>query len=143
MPRRGDEAMTTDVKTGPETSITALVGDIITGFQDLVKQQLNLFRVDIQNDLRKAKEFTLAVSVGLGLALTGVGLLCVMLPLLLYWALPEMPLWVSYGIVGLVFAVLGASLVYGGLNKFESINPMQGPSVESLKENARWTTNPK
>lgn len=135
--------MATEVKTGPETSVTALVGDIITGFQDLVKQQFTLFRVDIQNDLRRAKEFSLAVSLGLGLAVTGVGLLCVMIPELLEWDLPEMPLWVPYGIVGLVFAVLGASLVYAGLKKFESLNPMQGPSVEALKENARWTTNPK
>jgi uncharacterized membrane protein YqjE len=135
--------MTTDAKTGQQTSITALAGDVLTGFQDLVKQQLTLFRVDLQNDLRHAKEFSFAVSAGLGLALTGVVLLCVMLPLLLDWALPEMPLWVAYGIVGLVFAVLGASLVYGGLNKFESINPMQGPSVEALKENVKWTTNPK
>jgi uncharacterized membrane protein YqjE len=135
--------MATDVKNVPEASLTALVGDIITGFQDLVKQHLELFRVELQADLRKAKEFTLAESLGFTLALTGAALLCVMLPLLLHWALPEMPLWVSYGIVGLLFAVAGAVLVYAGLHKFEAINLVHGPSAEALKENAQWLTNPK
>lgn len=135
--------MATDVKNVREASLTTLVGDIITGFQDLVKQQLALFRVELQADLRRVKVFSLSLSLGLTLVLTGVGLLCVMLPKLLYWALPEIPLWVSYGIVGLIFAVVGAALVYAGLHKFEAINPVHGPSVEALKENAQWLTNPK
>ena len=52
-------------------------------------------------------------------------------------------LWASYGIVGGALAVLGAVLVLIGIQRFQSFNPLPDQSVEAIKENVRWMTNPK
>jgi len=41
------------------------------------------------------------------------------------------------------FALLGAVLAAVGVQRFRSINPLPDQSVEEIKENVRWMTNPK
>jgi hypothetical protein len=83
------------------------------------------------------------LAAGIGITLLGSGLLVLMLPLLLNWAAPELPLWACFGIVGGCLAAVGGVLVYAGVKKFESFNPLSDKSIEAFKENLKWTTTPK
>jgi Putative Actinobacterial Holin-X, holin superfamily III len=132
-----------DVQSPPERSITTLVGGIIADAQQLIQQQFTMFRQEIRNDFRKTKETALSLAVGVSISLAGSVLLLLMLPLLLHWAAPELPLWACFGIVGAVLAALGGVLVYAGVKKFQSFNPLPDQSVEAFEENLQWTTNPK
>jgi hypothetical protein len=135
--------MANDVRTGTEPSVTALVTGIINDAQELIKQQLALVRTEIRDDLRKTKEASLSLAIGLGVAALGVLLLAFMLVHLLWWAAPQVTLWGWFGIVGGVLAIVGASLIYAGSKKFETFNPLPDQSAQALKENVQWLTNRK
>jgi len=121
-----------------EPSVTAMVQGIIDDAQELIRQQLALFKAEIKEDVRKAKEALISFAFGLLMVIPGCILLLIMLPQLVNWLVPELPMWVCYGIVGGVLAVLGGALVYLGVRKLESAMPEQ--SMAALKENVQWTT---
>jgi hypothetical protein len=139
-PVRG--VITDEGQSAPERSVTTLVSGIIADAQHLIQQQLAMFRQEIRDDLRKSRDAALALAVGIGITLVGSVLLLLMLPLLLHWAAPELPLWACFGIVGGVLTALGGILVYAGVKKFESFNPLSEKSIEAFKENLKWTTSP-
>lgn len=135
--------MATDLKTGSEASMTQLVSGIITDTQELIKQQIALLRHEVKEDFRKTKEASFSMVWGVGIALVGTVLLCLMLVHWLSWSGLELPLWACYGIVGAPIAVLGISLFFAGIHKFKSFNPLPDESVQAFKENLQWITNPK
>src|ERR1700730_10262757 len=108
-----------DDPSPPDRSVTTLVSGIIADAQHLIQQQLAMFRQEIRDDLRKSRDAALAMGVGIGITLIGSALLLIMLPLLLHWAAPELPLWACFGIVGGVLTAVGGILVYVGVKKFE------------------------
>ena len=133
--------MDSDLLSPPEPNFTALLRGIVGDAQDLIRQQLVLFRQEVRDDLQKTRDAALALAVGVGVALVGGVLLLIMLPLLLNWLIPELPLWACFGLVGALFAALGATLVYAGVRRFKSIKVDQ--SAAALKENFRWTIHPR
>jgi hypothetical protein len=135
--------MANDLHTGHEPTMTGLVSGIINDAQDLLKQQLALFKQEIKEDVRKIKEAALALSVGIGILVVGGLLWCLMLVHLLSWAFPSLPLWCWYGFVGFVFVAGGGALLYVGKRRIESFNPLPEQSVRALKENVQWIMNPK
>jgi len=142
--------MATEVHNHTEPSLTSLVGGIVNDIQDLVKQQLQLTRREIEEDLRKTKEAASILALGLGIAFLGAIPFCLMLVHLLHWltspALTDparLPLWACHGVVAVVLFVLGASLAAVGRQKFKSVHPLDNPATEALKENVQWLTKPK
>jgi hypothetical protein len=83
------------------------------------------------------------MAAGVGITLMGGVLVLVMLPLLLQWEVPELPLWACFGIIGGILAAFGGVLVFAGVKKFESFNPLSDQSFKAFKENLKWTTSPK
>jgi tetrahydromethanopterin S-methyltransferase subunit D len=139
----GNGVVAPDAEGLPERSVTTLVSGIIADAQQLIGQQLTMFRQEIRDDLRKSRDAVLALAAGVGISLVGGVLVLIMLPLLLRWVVPELPLWVCFGIVGGVLAAIGGVLVYAGVKKFESFNPLSDQSFKAFKENLKWTTSPK
>ena len=58
--------MATDLRTGPEPSVTALVTGIISDAQDLFRQQLALFKEEVTSEFHKAKEAAISSALGVG-----------------------------------------------------------------------------
>jgi len=135
--------MATDVMPKNEASVTGLVSGIIDDAQNLLKQQLDLLKADVRKDLKEAKE--VGMSMALAGALMGVGglLLSFMLVHFLSWAIPDLPHWGSFAIVGGLFAAAGGTLFYLGRERLEKLNPLPENSMEAVKENLQWQTNPK
>jgi hypothetical protein len=132
-----------DLQNPTEPSKTTLVGGIIADVQQLIQQQLAMFRQEFRDDLRKSKDAALSLALAIGIALAGSVLVLIMLPLLLHWAAPELPLWASFGIVGGGLTVLGGVLIYSSVKRIKSINPLSDTSIAAFKENLKWTTSPK
>jgi len=136
--------MATDVGHQNDTSVSRLVAGIIDDTQRLLTQQTELLKADIRKDLRETKDTGLAL--GLATVLLGLGglLLLFMLVYLLNWLWPEqLPLWGSFGIVGGLLTAVGAVAYYHGRQKLEHLNPLPENSVEAIKENLQWKTNPR
>jgi hypothetical protein len=135
--------MATDTKPLAEASTTELVSGILSDAQDLLKQQFNLFRHEVIDDLRKTREAGTYVGLGAGAALVGSILLTVMLVHLVVWLFPNFPLWGSYAVWSAGAFLVAGVLIYTGMRKFASFNPLPEQSAEALKENVRWITHPK
>ena len=96
----------------------------------------------ISQRARYAFKAMVALALGVGISAVGSVLLLVMLPLLLHWAAPALPLWACFGILGGTLAAAGGVLVYAGLRKMQSIDLMSNQAVEAFKENLTWKIKP-
>lgn len=142
--------MATEVQNQSEQSITSLVGGIVSDVQDLVKQQLQLLRKEVEADFQQSLEAASLWALGIGGLALGAIQLCLMLSFLLYWlASPPpadpaaIPLWGCFGIVGVVLVSAGWGLMLAGRTKFRAVHPLDNPATEALKENVQWLTTPK
>lgn len=146
--------MATEVQNPPEQqSFSSLVTGIVSDFQDLVKQQLQLTRKEIEADLRKTREAASVWACGIGTVSLGAIVLCLMLAHLIHWlSIPAtamlkdpglLPLWLCYGIVGVVLVVVGWCLVLAGKKKIDSVHPLDNQATKGLKENVQWLNTPK
>jgi len=122
--------------------MTSLLGGILHDAQDLFRQQIALFRREIRDDLCKTRDATIMIMAGIVVLAVGAVFFMTMLPLLLNWLVPSIPLWGCFGIVGLVGLVPGGLLIFLAVRRLQSIDPLHNPSVEALKENLKWTTPP-
>jgi len=143
--------MATEVQNHTEPSLTSLVSGIVNDIQDLVKQQLQLTRREIEEDLRKTKEAASILALGLGIAFLGAIPFCLMLVHLLHWlCLPpgsaadpsHLPLWGCFAIVGGLLTAVGASVAFLGKKKLDTLHPLDH-TAHALKENLEWKTTPK
>jgi len=130
--------------------MTSLVSGIVDDFQDLIKQQLQLTRKEIEADIRKAKEGASLLVAGLGVLFLGGIVLCLMMSHLIHWlASPAgsdpaaFPLWACHAVVGGVLALIGGGMTCAGWKTFNKIDPLQNPATDALKENVQWLTNQK
>jgi hypothetical protein len=124
-----------------QPGISTLVSGIIHDAQELVRQQLTLFQVEIKNDTRRTIGAIIPILVGMLVGLLALIVLAIMAAHLLHWAWPEqLPLWGAFGIVGGVLAVAAAGLVCWGAAQFKKFSPLPDQSVEGLKENIQWQT---
>ena len=137
------DASTDATGIAPERSAATLVHGIIADVQCLIQQQLAMFRQEIQDSLRKGGYAGVMLAVGAGITAVGSAMLLVMLPLLLHWLVPELPLWACFGSVGGVLAAIGGVIVFVGVKKIQSCHPLSNQAVEAFKENFTWTTNTK
>jgi len=134
--------MAANLQTGPEASpVTALVSGIGHDIQELVKQQVQLFKAEAGEALRKSREASLWLGLGAVLLTLGGILLTLGLVHLLYWLVPSLHLWGSYLIVAAAVGVPGACLAVAGWQRFRSV-PLLEQSVKSLEENLEWKTKP-
>jgi hypothetical protein len=69
--------MATNLQESSEQSLTSIVAGIIGDFQELVKQQMELFKSEVAEDLRKTKEASAALAFGGAALFLGFALLCV------------------------------------------------------------------
>jgi uncharacterized membrane protein YqjE len=135
--------MATQVQSGSDVSVTSLVSGIVSDAQELVKQQLALFKAEVKEDMRKTGEATASLVVGLTTTLVGTIILCFAVAHLLSWAWPSVHIWVWYAVVGGVVTAVGAGLAYSAYQKFRSFNPLPDETAQALKENLEWKTKPR
>jgi len=125
-----------------EPSLSSLVGGIINDFQSLMKQEVTLARREIAEEMQKAKQAAISIGIGIGIAWTGGLLLILMLVFLLSWAVPAIPLWAAFGIVGGILVLIGVALLALAKKKAESIHMVPERTAETMKENLQWIKHP-
>ncbi|MFN0017655.1 MAG: phage holin family protein [Pirellulaceae bacterium] len=133
--------MASDLHTEAEFSVTSLLKGIVSDAQELIQQQLALFRAEIKDDFRKTLGILIAIVSGAFMVAVGGALLCFMLVYLLNSVAPALPLWGCFGIVGGSVALIGGIVAYAAVARFKTFNPLPDESVQALKENVLWIKN--
>jgi len=118
-------------------SVAALLQGLMEDIRLLITQTIRLALDEMH--LERQKVVTLLVRTGIGLALgfmTSLLLLLMLVHLLHSWL--GLPLWTSYGIVGLLCG-LGAGLCLASATSLGStLRCWPFRTVHSIKEDARW-----
>jgi hypothetical protein len=122
-----------------EPSLVALVGGIMNDAKDLLVQEVALIKLEVRDELRKAKSAAITLGIGIGVVTVGEMLLMLMLVQVLE-VCTEIPLWECYGLVGSGLVVLGTVLLAVGKTKAEKVDVVPQQTVETLKEDAQWLT---
>ncbi len=129
---------TSDQTTPPRrSSIMDLFNEIVQDVKSLMQQEAQLLRHEVQLEMSKVGRA--ASGFGIGAALAGVGGLFLLLMLvhgLHEWT--ELPLWASYGLVGLTLAAIGLALIMKAQALAGSVAVMPHRTIFSMKENIQW-----
>jgi hypothetical protein len=118
-----------------EPSLAALLGGIVNDAKDLLVQEVALTKLEVRDELRKAKIAALTLGIGIGVAAVGGTLLSVMLVHVLA-VFTEIPLWGCYGIVGSGLVVLGGVVLAVGKTTAEELDGVPQQTGETRKESA-------
>ena len=133
--------MASDLHTEAEFSVTSLLKGIVSDAQELIQQQLALFRAEIKDDFRKTVGILITIVSGAFMVAVGGALLSFMLVYLLNSVVPTLPLWGCFGIVGGGVALIGGIVAYAAVARFKTFNPLPDESVQALQENVQWIKN--
>jgi hypothetical protein len=125
---------------GHEPTVTQLISGIAEDAQHLIKQQYQMLRAEVKEDIRRTKSALTYMSAGIVASLIGVVFLVVALPLLLNWAFNLAP-WAGFAIVGIVMLLLGILGLFAGKRIFEKNNPLPDKTLNALEENLSWIAN--
>jgi hypothetical protein len=123
-----------------EPTVTQLISGIADDAQRLIRQQYQMLRAEVKEDVRRTKSALAYMSVGIVASLIGVMFLAVALPLVINWAF-DLPAWAGWAIIGGLMLVLGVIGIFVGKRIFEKNNPLPDKTLNALEENLSWIAN--
>jgi len=100
----------------PKPTLLSLVRGIVDDSKQLVLGQYELRKYQTLRQVAKAKVVAIWTGIGIVLAAIGTILIALMLVHLLHEVL-NLPLWGSYGIVGIVLIAIGGGFLYGAKSR--------------------------
>lgn len=125
-----------DMKYGSRPSMTSLIEGLFADLRALVVQELRLASHEVREELGKARSAGISLALGAGLSVLGGLLLILMIVHMLNAA--GLPLWASYGLVGLVLGGSGVALIMKAKTKAGDIHVVPIRTVQTMKENVSW-----
>jgi len=125
---------------GGEPTLAQLVSGIADDAQRLIRQQYQMLRAEVKEDIRRTKQAGKYMGIGVAGLMVGALFLVVSLPLLINW-LFNLPSWAGWAIIGGVALVVGLIAFFAGKRIFEKNNPLPDKTLNALEENLSWITN--
>ena len=119
-------------------SIGDLIAELSRETGVLVRKEVELAKTELSAKVRNAS--THVATTAAGGALAHAGLLVVLAALVLALAQLGVTAWLAAAIVGVLTIVVGYLLVNKGLKALRGASVVPTHTLESLKEDARWTT---
>lgn len=130
---------TTETDDVSNHSVGELVGQVANDLSTLVRQEMALAKAEVKDEAKKA---------GKGAGMLGAAglagyFLLLFLSLTLMWGIGEMfdpdhP-WIGALVVAVIWGIAAAVLASVGKKKLQQVNPKPEQTVESVKEDVRWT----
>ncbi|MBA2251835.1 MAG: phage holin family protein [Nitrospirales bacterium] len=117
-------------------TFTALLEGLLADMKVLAIQEFRLATQEVREELGKAQSAASSLALAIGLAAIG-GLLLI---LMVVHALAEagLPLWASYGLVGLALGGTGVGLLIRAKHQAAEIHVLPIRTVQTMKENVSW-----
>ncbi|MBX9624292.1 MAG: phage holin family protein [Gemmataceae bacterium] len=127
--------------TAPAGTVTGLVGGIISDAQTLARQQMEMFKAEVREDMARTRQALILGGVAVTLLTVG-GLTLVAFLVNLLHEQYQFSMWASCLIIGGVLLAAGVVLGVVARNLFESFNPLPDKTFTALQENLTWKTQP-
>jgi uncharacterized membrane protein YqjE len=136
--RGRDHAGTSGQPDVMDSSVGDLLGRVTTDLSTLMRQEVELAKVEIKEEATKAGKAS-GMLAGAG----AVGyLVLVFLALALMFGLDQiMPIGWAAVVTAVLLGILAAVLFVLGRKQFQQINPKPEQTVETLKEDVQWAKN--
>lgn len=124
-----------DVGAGDDRSLGQIVSDVSNDFATLMKQEVDLAKVELRQELSKAG--TGAGMLG-GAGLSGYLVLLFLSVSLMFLLDNWLPIEVAALLTGLLWAVIAGVLATLGRKKLKEADPELPKTQQTLKEDAQW-----
>jgi uncharacterized membrane protein YqjE len=134
--------MATNLHSDSGQGLGELVSGIIHDAQELLNQQLTLFKHEVRQDINNVREALGILALASGVLLVAAVLLGLMLVHLVAWLIPSWPMWGDYALVGGVLLALGLALAWMAREKLRPSNVLPEQSAKALEESLEWKTKP-
>ena len=121
-----------------ESSVTPLLREILDDARKLMRQEAQLIRVEVREEsvkTRRALSYLISGSCGLFIAML---LLAFMLVQLVATEWLKAPLWVAFGVVGVVSGLLGVAFVLLGARELRHVRDSSERAMKTLREGLGW-----
>jgi uncharacterized membrane protein YqjE len=118
-----------------DRSLGEIVSDVSNDFATLMKQEVELAKVELKQELTKAG--TGAGMLG-GAGISGHLMLLFLSAALMFLLDNWLPIEVAALLTGLLWAVVAAALAAVGRQKLKEANPELPKTQQTLKEDVRW-----
>ena len=129
-----------DRATDREPSITGLVSGIMEDVERLAEQQFALLRREMKEEMQKAVVAGEQLAIGAIVSLLAGIAAVAALSLGLWAAVPGLPLWVGFAIVGSILAIVSCALIVSGRRKASSLHAIPPLTLQTAKENLQCLT---
>lgn len=123
--------------TEAEPSIAQLLSNLIADAQTLARKELDLAKTEIMGEVDKVRNGAVMLGAGIGLATVG-GLFLVAMVAELLVEFGGLDRWLSYLIVGAVLAVIGGIVLYVGIKRFQTVDPVPRETIDSVRKDVSW-----
>lgn len=121
-------------------SITTLVTGILDDAKTLVKQQVEMVKSEVREDVKSTIQAAQFGGIGLACLVVGAFSFIHALADLLHEQL-HLQMWISWGIVGLAFLAIGGIAAAVSNRILKTFNPLPDKSFTAIKENLTWNRN--
>ncbi len=118
-----------------DESFGTLVGELASDLQSLVRDELQLARVEVTREARQAGKSAGMLGAG---AVTGL-VAWVLLATSIAWAIAEAwPAWAGFAIVGIVHVLVAGVLAAKGRSRLQHVDPVPEQAVEEARTTQQW-----
>lgn len=122
-----------------ERSIATVLRDIIGNVQQIVQAEIRLARVDVRDEVVKARRSATLLLVGGAVSVLALGL--VLLAGVYALSIVVAP-WLAAVIVGTAAAGVGAVIIAAGVKQMQHVSIPPQRTMAAFEENLQWTTKP-
>lgn len=120
-----------------QPSISQLIGDIVADAQHVIRKELELAKVEIEDIARSVLRTAIAMAAGVSIAGAG-GLLLLFMVVHLITDMAALELWISYAIVGGAAAVAGGIMVAAGRARMRNLDLVPRETADALRKDVEW-----
>jgi uncharacterized membrane protein YqjE len=120
-----------------EPSIAQLLSSLIGDAQTLVRREVDLARAEITEEIARVRRGAVMLGAGIGIAAVGGLFLLVGIAEALV-AFDILSRWLSYLVLGLIFAIIGAIALIVGIQRFKEVDPIPHETIDSVRKDMSW-----
>ncbi|QVL34578.1 phage holin family protein [Telmatocola sphagniphila] len=130
--------ITKDITDQP--TLTELVSGIVQDTQTLFRQQFEMLRAELRTEVTKATNAAQYIGIGSGIFILGSIAFVFGIAYLINALIPQIPLWGSFGIVGIALMIGGCLAFELGRRSLKSVSTVPDKTLNALQENVTWLT---